>query len=140
MTAIDAGVEGSSATPVPQSKGFADLPEEAPKPASAGHDRTRTKEHKRVVSRAQEAMDDAMREAQRLSAMIAEEDAKKSRTHKSASSISIHDDVSESMTQSVCTPTSSQSDAIAEPHGSELTVSTAASEAGRLLSAGYRDA
>jgi hypothetical protein len=92
--------------------------------------------HKRTISRAQEAMDDAMREAQRLSQLIAEDDARRLReqdtpdeesaakTHSASPSASkvapssssvMTDDTSESITQGVATPTSSQSD----PHGED---------------------
>ncbi|KAJ9648797.1 hypothetical protein H2199_000710 [Coniosporium tulheliwenetii] len=65
--------------------------------------------HKRRVSRAQDAMDEAMREAQRLTQLMAEEDARRLREQQVAAAGS-SDDVSESTTQGVFTPTSSQSD------------------------------
>ena len=96
--------------------------------------------HKRTISRAQEAMDEAMQEAQRLTQLMIEDDARREREQqdkiasaqsaipsaeskhsiKSASSeiespstASLTDDAyaSESTTQGVATPTSSQSDA-----------------------------
>ena len=72
LNAIDAGVEGSSE----QLQGVKENAE-----SELGGAGTATpaekREHKRVMSKAQEAMDDAMREAQLLSQMIAEEDAKR---------------------------------------------------------------
>lgn len=66
--------------------------------------------HRRRVSRAQDAMDEAMREAQRLTQLMAEEDARRLREQQVAATGS-SDDVSESTTQGIFTPTSSQSDA-----------------------------
>jgi PXA domain/Sorting nexin C terminal len=83
--------------------------------------------HKRVVSKAQEAMDEAMKEAARLTQMIAEEDARRAKdqpsipstqdsvksesvTAMSSSLATLADDVSESTNQGIHTPTSSQSD------------------------------
>ncbi|KAL9041316.1 MAG: hypothetical protein Q9180_001357 [Flavoplaca navasiana] len=59
--------------------------------------------HKRTVSRAEEAMDEAMQEAQRLSEMIAAEEAKKTQGNEGAVS-------SGTTTGNGPTPTSSQSD------------------------------
>ncbi len=80
--------------------------------------------HKRVVSKAQEAMDEAMQEAQRLSQMIAEEDAKRLKEQqKNASSSTLGDDQSESTTQGIVTPTSSQSGTPAESEATDIGVS-----------------
>jgi hypothetical protein len=82
------------------------------------------KRHRRVVSKAQEAMDEAMREAARLTQMIAEDDAKRQREHsdpgepadipklenaKNGWGAASNDDISES-TKGMRTPSSSQSD------------------------------
>ncbi|KAJ4303225.1 hypothetical protein N0V90_002118 [Kalmusia sp. IMI 367209] len=98
MNAIDAGVEAS---PLVDTKDSKENIEEV-------------KKHKRVVSRAQQAMDDAMQEAQRLNQMIAEEDAKKLKEHQTPSNSSLVDDQSESTTQGIVTPTSSQSETLVE--------------------------
>lgn len=82
--------------------------------------------HKRVVSKAQEAMDEAMKEAARLTQMIAEQDAKRSESQQGgepvqeampsesiatvSSSATLADDASESTNQGIHTPTSSHSD------------------------------
>lgn len=141
MKDIDAGLEGLGSA---SSKLTGMAPAESSSPALA---RTESeiairKEHKRAVSKAQEAMDEAMQEAQRLSQLIAEEDARRLReltesnpedsqkkannepsikndpftdSNRTTSSSSIlTDDASESTTQGVATPTSSQSDAHAE--------------------------
>jgi sorting nexin-like protein/PXA domain-containing protein len=89
------------------------------------------KRHKRVVSKAQEAMDEAMQEAARLTQLIAEEDARRARERDAAenqstpttqdsfkpenpselsSSVTFTDDASESTNQGIYTPTSSHSD------------------------------
>ncbi|KAF2846767.1 hypothetical protein T440DRAFT_482359 [Plenodomus tracheiphilus IPT5] len=112
LNAIDAGVE-KSAEQLQSVKETVARGERA-----AGGDLTASerREHKRVVSRAQEAMDDAMREAQLLSQMIAEEDAKrlKDQNRQSASTSTLNDDQSESTTQGIVTPTSSQSETPAD--------------------------
>jgi Sorting nexin C terminal/PXA domain len=98
---------------------------------SVVEDSAELRRHKRVVSKAQEAMDEAMQEAARLTQMIAEEDARKAQGKGTAlaqsssfikdapkpesvsamsSSIAFTDDASESTNQGAHTPTSSQSD------------------------------
>lgn len=63
--------------------------------------------HKRTRSRAEEAMDDAMKEAKRLTELIAEEEARKDKERDAA--ISSNEDVSDGAIQGVVTPASSQS-------------------------------
>lgn len=108
LNAIDAGVEKSAE----QLQNVKDTVTREERAASGDLTSSARKEHKRVVSRAQEAMDDAMREAQLLSQMIAEEDAKrlKQQDRQSASTSTLNDDHSESTTQGIVTPTSSQSE------------------------------
>ncbi|KAF2445979.1 hypothetical protein P171DRAFT_520681 [Karstenula rhodostoma CBS 690.94] len=101
MEAIDAGVEAS---PLGNTKENAERRERDEE----------FKKHKRVVSRAQQAMDEAMQEAQRLNQMIADEDARQLKEQRHMSSSSLADDQSESTTQGVVTPTSSQSETLAE--------------------------
>jgi hypothetical protein len=104
LEAIDAGIEGSTA------KTIADKRQKTLDALEAGESED-YKKHKRVVSRAQDAMDEAMREAQRLSQMIAEDDAKRVKDPpQSMSSSTLMDDQSESTTQGIVTPTSSQSE------------------------------
>jgi hypothetical protein len=120
LNAIDAGVEGSSGQLQNVKNTVEKETEDAGKMTTA-----EKKEHKRVMSRAQEAMDDAMREAQLLSQMIAEEDAKRLKEqHKQSTSTStLNDDRSESTTQGIVTPTSSESDAHADIEPSDLGIS-----------------
>jgi hypothetical protein len=68
------------------------------------------REHRRKISRnkAEEAMDEAMREAQRLSQLIADEEAKGQ--IKSSPALPNSEDVSETNTQGIMTPSSSQDD------------------------------
>jgi hypothetical protein len=103
MEVIDAGVEGSAVVKNKQ----VSVGEESDKPTSSPE---AVREHKRKASRnlAEEAMDDAMREAQRLSQLIAEEDAKKSLDE--PSTVSSSGDISETTTQGIMTPSSSQGD------------------------------
>jgi hypothetical protein len=120
LNAIDAVVEGSSG-PLQNVKKAAEKNTEV----SAKTTTAEKKEHKRVMSRAQEAMDDAMREAQLLSQMIAEEDAKrlKEQHRQSTSTSTLNDDQSESTTQGIVTPTSSESDAHADIEATDLGIS-----------------
>ncbi|KAI4710597.1 hypothetical protein J4E89_005054 [Alternaria sp. Ai002NY15] len=120
LNAIDAGVEGSSE----QLQGVKENAES--ELAGAGTATPAEKrEHKRVMSKAQEAMDDAMREAQLLSQMIAEEDAKrlKEQQKQSASTSTLNDDQSESTTQGIVTPSSSEGEAHGDVEHSDLAIS-----------------
>lgn len=120
LNAIDAGVEGS-AEKLENVKTRAE--QQARRSDESGSSERR--EHKRVVSRAQDAMDEAMQEAKRLSQMIAEEDAKRLRNqqNQSASTSTLNDDQSESTTQGIVTPTSSQSETPAESEVNDLGIS-----------------
>jgi hypothetical protein len=108
LNAIDAGVEGSSGQLQSVKKTMEQEPDHAGNMTTA-----EKREHKRVMSRAQEAMDDAMREAQLLSQMIADEDAKRVKQHESqsASTSTLNDDHSGNTTQGIITPSSSESEA-----------------------------
>ncbi|KAF2676547.1 hypothetical protein K458DRAFT_424646 [Lentithecium fluviatile CBS 122367] len=117
MNAIDASVEGSS--PQLQNVKATIEKQENISPEAAA----KARQHKRVASRAQQAMDDAMLEAQRLSQMIAEEDAKRLKDQTNASSSSLNDDQSESTTQGIATPTSSQSETLVDNDMSALGIS-----------------
>ena len=121
MNAIDAGVEGSAdqlQNVKKQVDKAADVIEGAVSPKDI--------QHKRVVSQAQDAMDEAMREAQRLSQMIAEEEARKLK-EQNASSSSLIDDKSESTTQGIVTPTSSQSETLVDNDAIDLGISNLSS-------------
>jgi hypothetical protein len=120
LNAIDAGVEGS-AEKLQNVKTRAEQKARASDESSSSERR----EHKRVVSRAQDAMDEAMQEAQRLSQMIAEEDAKHLREmHKDSTSTStLNDDQSETTTHGIVTPTSSQSETNADSETIDLGIS-----------------
>ncbi|KAJ8112355.1 hypothetical protein OPT61_g5257 [Boeremia exigua] len=102
MNAIDAGVEGSSGQLQNVRNNIEKTTGETMSPER--------REHQRHVSRAQDAMDEAMQEAQRLSRMIAEEDAKRLKSLDESTS-SLTDDQSASTTQGIVTPTSSQGEA-----------------------------
>jgi hypothetical protein len=137
MKDIDAGLQGVEDTKPVEAVISAEKsmsPVNSPKPAEGSH-------HKRTISKAQEAMDEAMREAQRLTQLMLEDDARRQReqqvgtgtppntesimeakpevergstiTETPSSSI-FTDDASESTTQGIVTPTSSQSDMHAE--------------------------
>jgi PXA domain/Sorting nexin C terminal/PX domain len=94
MNAIDAGVESMASPTQSMPKSPIQIDAE--------------KRHARHVSRAEEAMQEAMLEAKRLNEMIAEEDARKRRN---APSISENEDaISTATTEGMATPTSSDSD------------------------------
>lgn len=114
MNAIDAGVEGSSGQLQNVKANIENTTGETMSPER--------REHQRRVSRAQDAMDEAMQEAQRLSRMIAEEDAKRLKSLDESTS-SLTDDQSASTTQGMVTPTSSQSEATAEGEAAGLGIS-----------------
>lgn len=120
MNAIDAGVEESSGqlqnvkNNIEQTTGQTMSPE--------------LREHKRRVSKAQDAMDEAMQEAQRLSRLIAEEDAKRLKSLDESTS-SLTDDQSASTTQGIVTPTSSQSESTAEGEATDLGISGLSTQA-----------
>ncbi|KAK3114434.1 hypothetical protein LTR53_007246 [Teratosphaeriaceae sp. CCFEE 6253] len=67
-------------------------------------------DHRRLTSKAEEAMDEAMREARRLTQLMIEEDERRAREEERHAALSSSEDVSETNTQGVATPTSSQSD------------------------------
>jgi hypothetical protein len=124
---IDAGLEGIA----PETSTLQDQAEARVSDAEKDLQSAKETQHKRTISKAQEAMDDAMREAQRLSQLIAEDDARRQQEEHASSEEGVKtaepsgsavakvapssssvmtDDTSESITQGVATPTSSQSD------------------------------
>lgn len=122
MNAIDAGVEGSSGQ-LQNVKKTVEKEEDALEEATS----PQRPNHNRAMSKAQEAMDDAMQEAQRLSQLIAEEDARKLREQQTPSSSSLTDDQSESTTQGIVTPTSSQSETLVDNDATDLGISNLSS-------------
>lgn len=128
MHAIDAGVDGASGQLEKEN-----IAVETQGGASDAAASPEQKNHKRVVSKAQEAMDDAMREAQRLSEMIAEENARKLREHGNTTSPSPNDDRSETTTQGMATPTSSESETLADGDVRDLGISNISSQASSQL-------
>ncbi|KAI6902088.1 hypothetical protein KC318_g7679 [Hortaea werneckii] len=115
MDMVDAGVEGrqpeeSSAkvgrepsTDEPAARGSVDKPAQPKTPERSKHERR--------MSKAEDAMDEAMKEAKRLTQMMIEEDERKAREeHDRQAAASSSEDVSDSNTPGAPTPTSSQSD------------------------------
>ncbi|PNS15395.1 hypothetical protein CAC42_654 [Sphaceloma murrayae] len=96
MQVIDAGVEN-----VPDQIDGSSAIAEAPGPS-------RSPEHKRHVSRAEEAMEEALQEAKRLTQLIAEDEAKKAQAQ--SDHLVSSGELSEVTTQGMRTPTSSQSE------------------------------
>jgi PXA domain/Sorting nexin C terminal len=155
MKEIDAGVEGAVDEAPKDIKEQTDVVEAAADDVEV----ERKAQHKRNVSKAQEAMEDAMKEAQRLSQMIAEHDAQRvdeGPTSESAavseedmrpkpasivsdsnvdpplaaSVASVKTDMTESTTHGIYTPTSSQSQSDRDPHDSEKAESQRSSSEG----------
>jgi PXA domain/Sorting nexin C terminal/PX domain len=94
MNVIDAGVEGMGNPMQSTPKSLVQVDAE--------------KRHARRISKAEEAMEEAMLEARRLSEMIAEEDARKKRDIPSV--LENEDAASTATTEGIATPTSSDSD------------------------------
>ena len=116
MDIVDAGVEGRMADhkskdsiggrevvlPTQEIKSKKENSSEASRPVG---------EHKRQMSRAEETMDEAMREAKRLTQLMIEEDERRAREgQEKQPAVSSSEDVSDATTHGVQTPTSSQSD------------------------------
>jgi hypothetical protein len=131
LNAIDASVEGSSGQ-LENAKLAIQKGEAIADPATSA----KVQQHKRVVSDAQEAMDDAMHEAQRLSQLIAEEDARrlKEKKQQNASTSTLNDDQSENTTQGIVTPTSSQSETLTENDVGDLGISALPSQSPSYVS------
>ncbi|KAI6818829.1 hypothetical protein KC340_g14063 [Hortaea werneckii] len=115
MDMVDAGVEGrqpeESSAKVereptidgPAARGAVDKPAQPKTPERSKHERR--------MSKAEDAMDEAMKEAKRLTQMMIEEDERKAREeHDRQAAVSSSEDVSDSNTPGAPTPTSSQSD------------------------------
>jgi len=146
---IDAGVESQTGNALEVAKQKSLQKAADAKDVRDGVSREGDADHERTVSRAQEAMEDAMLEAQRLTQLMAEEDERRKREEQSAatswsaepysettfvvdpqppaeekpiatalaastSTSHLSEDTSDSHTQGVATPSSSQSDAFVE--------------------------
>lgn len=103
MNMVDAGVEGrSKAASTNEQQEIRSKKENMEKSAASAH--------QRKLSRAEEAMDEAMKEAQRLTQLIIEEDRRKVQGENIVRAVQANaEDHSGSTTQGVPTPTSSQS-------------------------------
>lgn len=115
MDIVDAGVEGRSRQKDIHTEGSS--PEKrtsseiAPPAAEATNHSSRPVQHQRQVSKAEEAMDEAMREAKRLTQLMIEDDERRQREEQEKQqAVNSSEDVSEVTTQGAPTPTSSQSD------------------------------
>ena len=110
MNAIDVGVK-NSASSAANDAGNQSLAQEDSEPAHVDNDSARsTAKHERTVSKAHEAMDEAIQEAKRLTQLIAEDEAKKLHDQTTTSIANLSDAVSEDTTHDIATPTSSQSE------------------------------
>lgn len=104
MNMVDAGVEGrAKVTPTTEQQEVKSKNESVESKAASAH--------KRKMSRAEEAMDEAMKEAQRLTQLMIEEDRRRAEEESGVREVmTASGDISDSTTQGVVTPTSSQSD------------------------------
>ncbi|KAL8720255.1 MAG: hypothetical protein Q9225_002853 [Loekoesia sp. 1 TL-2023] len=116
INAIDAGVGDATAANVKESATTAPATQGKIANPTAGFSTSKDSGHKRTVSRAEEAMDEAMQEAKRLSEMIAAEEAKRAQGNENPVS-------SGTSTRGDPTPTSSQSDLGALIDGSTSSLS-----------------
>ncbi|KAK0253179.1 hypothetical protein B0A54_04058 [Friedmanniomyces endolithicus] len=120
MDIVDAGVQGktrkvevTAVQPVAAemrdvSKQNLKSEEDAPKVVAPNRPRL---EHRRQTSKAEEAMDEAMREARRLTQLMIEDDNRQAKEEQAKqSALSSSEDVSDETTHGAATPTSSQSD------------------------------
>ncbi|KAL8699162.1 MAG: hypothetical protein Q9201_006155 [Fulgogasparrea decipioides] len=119
LNVIDAGVGGAAATK--SDNPSTSTVEKGHESVGAADESATSKgvSHRRTVSKAEEAMDEAMQEAKRLSDMIAAEEAKKSSEDPLSSGTTTGGDL---------TPTSSQSDLGALANGSTPSLSDSASQ------------
>lgn len=111
MEMVDAGVGGGKENAGRMGDPVKAIPAPAQEIKSKKESAERpTLEHKRQTSRAEEAMDEAMREARRLTQLMLEEDERKAKDEQEKRGSS-DEDMSDSYTQTGApTPTSSQSD------------------------------
>lgn len=114
MDIVDAGVEGRSDTTQPQSNPNRPTPAQKIGSKKEGQEKTPKSEHRREVSRAEIAMDDAMKEAQRLTQLMIEEDRRRAQEeadHPAAAALAGSEELSDAVTShGAPTPTSSDSD------------------------------
>ncbi|KAI9725547.1 MAG: hypothetical protein M1828_003035 [Chrysothrix sp. TS-e1954] len=126
MNVIDAGVENSGAQQALKAK-VLDNQHNDPNAATPSSEVESSEQprspkgHKKSTSRAEEAMDEAMQEAQRLTQMIIEEEEKKQKGQQSA--IANQSDSSETTSYGVATPMSSQSEVTGDESLSQPTAS-----------------
>lgn len=109
MNAIDAGVEGSANANPKKPQKQVNIAQGTKTPPQ---DTEQIRIHQRTRSRAEEAMDEAMKEAQRLTALIQEEEAQR-QLHNLPIHTS-HESISESTTEGIPTPASSGSESSKE--------------------------
>lgn len=132
MDAIDAGVGGATATgavrsPAKALDGGAVPKSESPSDARIPENET-LPNHKRTVSRAEDAMEEAMQEAKRLTELIAAEEAKKDKEVSDTTS-------SSTTTTNGPTPTSSESDLAASARSFDENMAPYSSPATQTTSA-----
>ncbi|CAK4033181.1 px domain-containing [Lecanosticta acicola] len=130
MDIVDAGVEGRSAADL-QKPADQIIQGQSPvksKKEGAVNGTSSTAAHRRKMSKAEEAMDEAMREARRLTEMMMEDDRRRTQDDDKRQSTSINgaEDSSDGATQGAPTPSSSQSGR--ERQEEESTTSTESSK------------
>ncbi|KAK5115691.1 hypothetical protein LTR62_000780 [Meristemomyces frigidus] len=119
MNMVDAGVEGRHTEKIAKASTSEPNKKEATEQIayvqqeieSEPHQKRPGLEHRRKTSKAEEAMDEAMREARRLTQMMIEEDERRAREEAEKElGPNSSEDVSGATTHGMATPTSSQSD------------------------------
>ncbi|TKA30313.1 hypothetical protein B0A50_02540 [Salinomyces thailandicus] len=114
MDIVGAGVEGREQAGTNVKSAAPTTQEPVAKVSLDGHAGSRASEQttsEKHLSRGEDAMDEAMQEAKRLTQMMIEEDERRAREEQERqAAVSSSEDVSDANTQGVSTPTSSQSD------------------------------
>ncbi|KAF7190807.1 hypothetical protein HII31_07966 [Pseudocercospora fuligena] len=131
MDIVDAGMEGRKQVDAPKVE--EQIAQKQP-PADAGS--ASAKEHRRRMSRAEEAMDEAMQEARRLTELMIAEDERRAAEErgKGTETPPTAGDSSDATTQGAPTPTSSQSDRDRQTDDTSSISETAAASEEQLAS------
>ena len=112
MNLVDAGVEGRGAAQSADSSAYQGAPRQEVHSRKEGStSQSRPDMHRRQTSKAEQAMDEAMQEARRLTQLMIEEDEKRAREEAEKQiATGSAEDLSDGTTQGAPTPSSSQSD------------------------------
>ena len=127
MEIVDAGVQGRDTVETP--KVAEKISQEQEVVSKKEKENTSAAAHRRKMSRAEEAMDEAMREAKRLTELMIEEDNRRAQQERDSQATPPNAaDSTDASTQGIPTPTSSDSDR--DRHSEESKSNTGSSVAG----------